>query len=950
MGNRTARDEQLLTLVDRLTAAGTESGLIDALRQVVCEQLPASTCAVVTRVRAHGDDQLVALAHRALIEGTDVRQADALALTGGDQGYPVLVLAVMPVPDEQTTDRLAQWAGLAARLLPGTRALQHEVARALPLQGVGSDAPLEQQLDVLRAGAAARDLHVVLGLVDQSVSPSLSGGQLADSQQALVRRLRRMLRSEDRVWALGDRILVAQVLPFADISLLVDRMEQAIRSAQAEEGVSRRLADVWATGDPHAGLAAAEAGLDRLARMREVGRRCLAGDPQPFTLLDDDTTFAVLIDSHRSILGANKAASRLLQRLVDDFPAQATDFQLYHPDGTPLAEDEMPGRAALRTGISMQDRILGIRFRDDDVHWGLVSTVAVDNEHGAPAGYVVAVSMLGAGQAVQHRVRDAMGLCPHPMVLMRPVRQAEQILDFSVAGLNARALTMLRAREEDVLGVRETDIYPFDSRLGLVLDYARVVETGESRQRQVVIPAGPLAGSYEVTAMPCEGDVLVVAHGLGEARSASESARLWDSLTGLTSRQGLLEQLRELDRAGQHAVTLVLLDIDDFSGVNDLLGRVHSDRFLIEVGRILAQVAGPRDVVARMGSDEFAVLTTTLTSQRLAQQFAEVVRQRLKSGVLIGDHRFTAASSVGVAWTAPGEQCGDLLSVADAAMAESKSAGGDTVRLGHRERHTPAMRAIAMESQLREAIEHGQFVLHYQPVVDLTTGAMEGAEALIRWQHPERGMVAPGDFIEVAERRHLITRIGEWVIERAFAELAGWREQLGYAPRLALNTSIGQLVRPGLARTILSQADHAGIDPQVVQLEITESQLLHADDSTLRNLLACRDTGCALVIDDFGTGHAGFDYLRHIPATVLKVDKTFIDGLSQDTTDAAIVAGVIAVGHGLGMRVVAEGVERDEQAQVLRGLGCDAAQGWLWYRALPPGDLLELLRARDVTG
>jgi EAL domain-containing protein (putative c-di-GMP-specific phosphodiesterase class I) len=211
-------------------------------------------------------------------------------------------------------------------------------------------------------------------------------------------------------------------------------------------------------------------------------------------------------------------------------------------------------------------------------------------------------------------------------------------------------------------------------------------------------------------------------------------------------------------------------------------------------------------------------------------------------------------------------------------------------------------------------------------------------------------MVPPGEFIGVAERRHLITAIGEWVVEQACAQMAQWRQVLGFAPRVALNTSIGQLVRPGLARTLLAAAAEHGLHPSALQLEITESQLLHADSDTLDNLLACRDVGCELAIDDFGTGHAGFDYLRKIPAAVLKVDKTFIDGLGADPTDAAIASSILALGHGLGMTVVAEGVEAQVQADALRGMGCDAAQGWLWHPALPPDDLLALLRGADMTG
>lgn len=945
MLEQAAADGQVLTLVDRLTAPGSEAGMCDALREALSDLLPGCTCAVATQVNARGSDRLLALAHRALIDGVAVHEDDAVAVTGGERGYPALAVAVEPVPPPEIIGRIAQWAGLAARLLPGMRALD-AASRAVPRQSTGPDASVERQLEAVYAEAAASDLHVVLGLVDQSVCPLLSQRHLPRQRRRLVRRLQRMLRAQDHVWEHGDRVLVAQVLPAADTSLLVERINQAIRATHAEEGAARRLVDIWVTG---AGLTDAEAALARLGRMREAGQRCLAGEPDPFSGLDGPQ-LAVMIDNHRSILGINKQAAQLLTEHREGSLPESADFTFFRPDGSALRVEELPGRFALRTGVSTQDEVLGLSYRGGRVSWGLVTTAAIDDGRGSLAGYVMSISSLTEPGQSRRRLRDAMDLCGDPMVLLEPVLEADRISDFRILHANSRALTMLRVREEDLVGVRETELYPFDSRLGQVLQYARVIETGQTSQQVVTMPAGPLAGTYQIRAMPAQGNVLVVAHGLADTRHALDSAQAWDGLTGLNNRHGLLEQLRHFAEDGGQGVTLVLLDIDDFTGVNDLLGRVRSDRFLIEVGRILSQLAGPHDLVARIGNDEFAVLTTALGSRGEADEFGELIRRRLKGGVSVGEHHFTAASSVGVAWSGEGSRVGELLAVADAAMAESKSAGGDTVTVGHRERRTPAMQAVAMESELREAISQQQFVLHYQPLIDLASGRIRGAEALIRWQHPQRGLVAPNEFIAIAERRHLITRIGEWVIEEAFGQMARWRSSLGFMPTLALNTSIGQLVRPGLARTILTRAAEEGIDPASIQLEITESQLLNADDATRENLQACRDAGCELAIDDFGTGHAGFDYLRHIPARVLKVDKTFIDGLARDTTDGAIVASVIALGHGLGMHVVAEGVETEEQALVLRTLNCDAGQGWLWHRAMPADELEALLRAPDVTG
>jgi Amt family ammonium transporter len=391
-----------------------------------------------------------------------------------------------------------------------------------------------------------------------------------------------------------------------------------------------------------------------------------------------------------------------------------------------------------------------------------------------------------------------------------------------------------------------------------------------------------------------------------------------------------------------------MCDIDDFTGVNDSLGRLRSDRYLVEVGRSLSQLAGPHDVVARVGSDEFAFLTTGAATDGAAQQLAERVRRTLQEGVMVGERRLTAAASIGVAWAPPGGRPSDLLNIADLALHRSKAAGGDTVTMGC-DRVSSGSGPVEMESQLRTAVEQGQFVVHYQPIVELSDGRIRAVEALVRWQHPTRGLIYPGDFIPAAERRHLIADIGLVVLEQVCRQSRQWYDVLGEPVRISINVSTAQLVRPGLASAIAHRAAKAGIEPKCLQLEITESQLLSADESTLSHLWACRDVGCELAIDDFGTGHAGFDYLRRIPAHVLKIDKTFIDGLGVDSADRAIVAGVIAVGHGMGLKVVAEGVEKADQATTLRAAGCDAAQGWLWARALPSDEVLPLLRAGRVT-
>ncbi len=938
-----------LAVLDRLTTCRTETEFIASLQDILHAWCPAAEVAVITDPDCAGTSAAESLASRSWRAGKVIRDGAGVGAVGADGSTVELALAVIPSADGAA---LAALAHAAARLMPGVRALEH-----LHPSQLQNRRPVLEQVRELDREARKDGDFLVVALVDQGVDPTLSGLQADEERIRLKHRLRRILRPYDRVWEFGQLLVVAQVLPEPDSGLLVSRLAVAVKEVHAESGVSRRLVDSWVTARGVDGdaiiqrIERARQGLQRMAQLRAAGMAILAGaDPhEAFRDLGPPLSAVVVVDAQRMIRAVNPAVMALFPEFgaTDLRDAVDTDdLTFHHPDGSVLAEEEVPGISALQTGLSVQDRLLGVRYANNEMHWGLITAVALADASGRILGYVADVVLIDLpGQpAPEERIRDAIDFERSPLVFLNAERdEGGEIVDFQVTRLNSAAVTALRIREEDAIGASESELEPSQERLGLVLDYAGVVTSRQAARQVVAIPEGGLMGAFEVTAEPFGDGVLVVAHSLASGSRRGEMARLWDSLTGLASRQGLLMRMDDLQRQSAHqAVTLIMCDIDDFAGVNDSLGRLRSDRYLVEVGRALAQLAGPHDIVARVGSDEFAFLTAAVTSPQGAVEFAETVRRTLKAGVRVGDRRLTAAASVGVAWSANGSPIADLLGVADLAMYQSKAAGGDCVTLG-RDRKS-GLGAVELESELRRALELQQFVLHYQPIIDLTDRSVRAVEALIRWQHPSRGLVMPGDFIAAAERRHPMGDIGIWVLETVCAQMNAWREELGFVPKVSINISTGQLARPGLATAIARRAADAGIPPTALQLEITESQLLNVDSSTLSNLAACREVGCALAIDDFGTGHAGFDYLRRIPAQVLKIDKTFIDGLGVDTTDTAIVTGVIAVGHGLGLTLVAEGVEQPEQADVLAHLGCDAGQGWLWSPAVAADDVVPMLR------
>lgn len=950
-GAQSSTGDFTLSVIDRLSTARTPRELTDLVVAAIRATFPGAEALVVVDPAASDGSVLGTLASRAWESGASVYAEGALAVVGGDGRRARMAVAVSPALEDR---RFTTIVHIAGRLLPAVLASQNSHTSG----ETAHQSVLEQIHDLDRR--TRLDGHcLAVGLVDIGVDPSLSHDDAGGERTRLRHRLRRILRPQDRVWELGDRLLVAQVLPEPHSALLIERVSQAISAVHTEAGASRRLVDAWVTarggGQDSVGdlLNRAEQGLERMARLREAGERVLRGEPteQAFAQITE-LSIIVVVDSRRVIRGANATAAAFFPEvpptMIDGDAIDTDDLTFHQPDGSVLVDDDLPGHIAMKTGWSGQDRLLGVRYLDHELHWVLITAVGVADDAGRMIGYVAALTPVEVEDSVmEQRLRDAIDLVNHPLVVMAPMRDVEgAIVDFRVQHVNSAALSALHVPESDVVGAREAELNPSEQRLGLVLDYAGVIATRQAARKVVAIPDGRLMGSFEVTAEPYGEGVLVMARSLASS-SRGDMAKMWDGLTGLSSRLGLLSRLDELQRSGRDPVTLIMCDIDDFTGVNDSLGRLRSDRYLVEVGRSLSQVAGPHDVVARVGSDEFAFLTTGAATDGAAQHLAERIRRTLREGVMVGERRLTAAASVGVAWAPAGGRPSDLLNIADLALYRSKAAGGDTVTMG-RDR-VSGSGPVEMESQLRAAVEQGQFVVHYQPIVELSDGRIRGVEALVRWQHPTRGLIYPGDFIPAAERRHLIADIGLVVLEQVCRQSRQWYDLLGEPVRISINVSTAQLVRPGLATAIADQAADAGIEPQWLQLEITESQLLSADESTLSHLWACRDVGCELAIDDFGTGHAGFDYLRRIPAHVLKIDKTFVDGLGLDPADKAIVAGVIAVGHGMGLTVVAEGVEKGEQAQTLLAAGCDAAQGWLWARALPTDEVLPLLRAGRVT-
>jgi len=413
---------------------------------------------------------------------------------------------------------------------------------------------------------------------------------------------------------------------------------------------------------------------------------------------------------------------------------------------------------------------------------------------------------------------------------------------------------------------------------------------------------------------------------------------LHDRLTGLPNRALFLDRLAQAvssQTRGRGAPAVLFLDVDRFKVINDSLGHEAGDEVLIELAQRLSELMRPGDTVARFGGDEFVVLCQGVQHPAEAMHVADRLIEGVSGPVSVTGADIVLSVSVGIAVSASAEDnAGDLLRDADAAMYRAKRDGRARCVLFADDMRQEALARLETEVELRRAVAEDQLRLHYQPVIDLGTGRVVGVEALLRWQHPTHGLVLPDQIIEIAEETGLIVPIGEWVLREACRQLAQWSEE---APHLtmAVNLSGVQLGRVDLVRRVADVVEAAGIEPGRLSLEITESVLMRDAEEALGMLLDLKALGVRISVDDFGTGYSSLTYLKRFPVDVLKIDRTFVDGLGTDADDLAIVRSILALAEALGIDTIAEGVETPMQAQVLRDLGCERAQGFLLGRPVP---------------
>jgi diguanylate cyclase (GGDEF)-like protein/PAS domain S-box-containing protein len=505
---------------------------------------------------------------------------------------------------------------------------------------------------------------------------------------------------------------------------------------------------------------------------------------------------------------------------------------------------------------------------------------------------------------------------------------------------------------EEVLGKTDFDIFSRPHAAEAYEDEQRIVLTGEplvAKVQRETFHDRPDAWT-STTKLPLLSDRGEIIGTYGFTRDVTEQVEareelsyqaLHDSVTGLVNRVALMDRLSQalVSLEAPDRPVLLFVDLDDFKSVNDTLGHDTGDRVLREVGRRLERISRRGDTVARLGGDEFVLLCQAAPEGEDLSLICDRAMRAICAPLQDGPHDLTVTASLGAVITSdPSAEPEELLQQADVAMNTAKRSGGNRFEI-----YTPELGGLSQSSrslaaELRGGIDNGELFVLYQPVIDLQDGSMLGAEALVRWRHRARGVIPPVEFIPVAERRGLITAIGDFVLDEACRQVTAWASTDGCPPgfTVAVNLSGRELKDPELVNRITATLRRHSVAPERLVLEITENVLLGELGDAHRAIVALARTGVRIALDDFGTGYSTLAHLRQLRTDTLKIDRSFVSQLEGPSRDREIVAAVTGMAHALGMTVVAEGVETEAQREELIAIGCDAAQGYLFARPLAP--------------
>jgi len=676
-------------------------------------------------------------------------------------------------------------------------------------------------------------------------------------------------------------------------------------------------------------------------------------------LIEQSSDGIVLVGPDASIVYASPSTARILGYSADEIVGMKT-FDLIHPDDQHAASQTM---AALLTQPG-STHINYRRLRRKDGTWRWIESTNTNlllepTVRAIVVNYRDVTERRLADEALkesEERFRSIQESALDAIITMNP--------EGLITSWNPQAETTFGWTSDEVVGHLLSDtIVPTQHRDAHSQGLQRFLATGEGEviNKRIEITALDRVGRefpVEVAVVPLyrEDTVSFCAfiRDIRERKKAEETIRhlaYHDVLTGLPNRALFEERLGiELAQArrSRQKVAVMCLDLDRFKIVNDTVGHGAGDQLLQEVANEFAQTIREGDTVARVGGDEFSFLLTGIERAEDAAVVAERVLSIIRRPRMIAGQEFRVTTSIGITiFPRDGEDAVSLIRNADTAMYRAKERGRDNFQV-----FTPAMEAtllevLALENDLNHALEREELVVHYQPVMDIKSGRIVGGEALLRWQHPERGLVGPDEFIPLAEETGLIVPIGEWVLRQACAQGKAWQDAGLGTLRVTVNLSARQVEHPGLVQLVAEVLKESRLPPQCLHLELTESAVMRHVESVISTLAELRAVGVGISVDDFGTGYSSLGYLKRFPIDTIKIDRSFVRDVTTDQNDAAIVTTVIAMARSLNLRVIAEGVETEGQLGFLRENDCHEFQGFLLSRAVSPAEFEALTRQRQ---
>jgi diguanylate cyclase (GGDEF)-like protein/PAS domain S-box-containing protein len=683
------------------------------------------------------------------------------------------------------------------------------------------------------------------------------------------------------------------------------------------------------------------------------------------TMLGEASDRVYFKDLDSTFLRLSHSAAALFELAPDEAVghSDADYFGVVHAEQARADEQEI-----IRTGIGLINVIERETWPDKPDTWVSSTKLPLRNADG------VVIGTWGISRNDTPRVIAEQLLAERSAKLEQVQQELLTLLDGSPDGMmrfdpqlrhvyvNPAAQTTLGLSADQVLGRTSSEIgHPADSETW-ESSLRQVFETGADTELEYVDSVDARARWFQARMVPeklADGSVtgvLVAVRDFTDRKRAEDALAFQaghDPLTGLANRALFLDRvahaLQRLERDGG-LLGVLFVDLDRFKTVNDTLGHAAGDWFLLQVGQRVRDAARRTDTVARFGGDEFVVLCEGLTADEDIRIVADRVGRALSEPLLYRGQSLPVSASIGIMTSSSAEANAErLVADADAAMYQAKHQGGgrhEFFDAGLRDR---ALARTGLLLEMHRALEHGEFRLHYQPVLRLADQSCIGVEALIRWEHPTRGLLQPGAFLDVAEQSTFMIELGTWVLDTACHQLAEWSDRPGHpAISMAVNVSAKQFASPGFVDVVASAIARHGIDPSNLCLEITETALLEESAAVPETFGGLAKLGVQLALDDFGTGYSSLAHLRKFPVHVIKVDRSFVSGLGDTEGDLVIVGAVTAMARALGITTVAEGIETAEQLDMLEAMGCDNGQGYLFSRPVDAERMQEILDAEPT--